>query len=1037
MIVGSATIVVNAMTTPFVNQVNRSMQAINGRAGGSAFGSAFSRGATKGMGTWMAKSTEMYKSINRLIEVGYTMQTAFIGLAGVVGATAGGLFAFGSAVGSAAPSMFVLVGVMTAAVSAMITMKVAMGGLGALIGKLWKGTTGAANSQARANAIYDAQLRISRLTEDYVEKKIKSNERIKQAEEKLIKVRETAIEQLQQLNFKAQDAAIGEKKAGIELEKAREALARVQDLPPNSRVRREAELAYAEAELNLRKAKDANKDLAKESTAENAKFAAKGVEGLQDVIDATKDVQEAKDEQAKMERDHHRSMMDAEKQLERAKEKGGAGGGDNPYKDMSKEAIDFANLVVSLKENFLALKYAAGKELFPKMGEALKILVREGFPTFRKVLQNTGSAIGDFTIKIAEAITEKRNLDNLLKANDTVNDTIRKSGDLFRNLYTIMLELLTAADPLIRRFTEWMVTLTGGWAETLRLKNESGELTEMFNKAGDVAAQLGDIIGNLIGTIMNMGKAAVGPGSGGQSLLDGLEAITLKWKNFTGSVEGKNKLREYFIRASDIFKSVVGFLADIIKFIIKIGDSQGMKDFVEGFRKGIGHIGEALQKVSGSGNTGIFGQFIENMGKVIAFTIESGAVQVYFGILVGALELLVRILENPAIGKIIGILAVIHGARLGFSRVATVVTGFAKYVTGAVAGVVNFAGSLAALPMKMMNGMLKLPLLGTMMTNLAGVFSTMGLGTVPAFAAAFLTIVGVIAAVVAIFILCYNNSKIFRDSLADLWQLIKDHLMAGFEKIKDALKEVGFTIGNVSGVFKTLGDFLGTYIVPIIGVIIVNAIGILVDGIIGLIKIVAGIIDIFKAVWDFIMIFWNLFTGKPDEAFKSLISMFRNLMSGIGKIFGGVFDILVSPFKLAFNLIADLWNNTIGKWGFTVPGWVPIIGGKSFTMPKISKWGGTEVAGKSNAAGGVTKMAKGGIVYPTQYGTVVRVAEAGRPERIEPLDADGLSKRDRAIMTANAGNIYITVNPAAGMNEAELASMVSRQLAWQLRKGVA
>ena len=69
------------------------------------------------------------------------------------------------------------------------------------------------------------------------------------------------------------------------------------------------------------------------------------------------------------------------------------------------------------------------------------------------------------------------------------------------------------------------------------------------------------------------------------------------------------------------------------------------------------------------------------------------------------------------------------------------------------------------------------------------------------------------------------------------------------------------------------------------------------------------------------------------------------------------------------------------------------------------------------------------------------IGEAGRPERIEPLDPDGLSKRDKAMIQLLAGNagggINITVNPSAGMDERELATLVSRQLAFQLRKGAA
>jgi hypothetical protein len=86
-------------------------------------------------------------------------------------------------------------------------------------------------------------------------------------------------------------------------------------------------------------------------------------------------------------------------------------------------------------------------------------------------------------------------------------------------------------------------------------------------------------------------------------------------------------------------------------------------------------------------------------------------------------------------------------------------------------------------------------------------------------------------------------------------------------------------------------------------------------------------------------------------------------------------------------------------------------------------------------------MAEGGIVRPSAAGTFARLAEAGRSERVEPLDPDGLSKRDKAMIQflggGGGGGINITVNPSPGMDERELANLVSRQLAFQLRKGAA
>ena len=75
---------------------------------------------------------------------------------------------------------------------------------------------------------------------------------------------------------------------------------------------------------------------------------------------------------------------------------------------------------------------------------------------------------------------------------------------------------------------------------------------------------------------------------------------------------------------------------------------------------------------------------------------------------------------------------------------------------------------------------------------------------------------------------------------------------------------------------------------------------------------------------------------------------------------------------------------------------------------------------------------------------LAQIAEAGRAERVEPLDSSGLSVRDRAMIemlskngSGLEGNINISVYPAQGMNESELATKISRVLALQLRKGAA
>jgi hypothetical protein len=88
----------------------------------------------------------------------------------------------------------------------------------------------------------------------------------------------------------------------------------------------------------------------------------------------------------------------------------------------------------------------------------------------------------------------------------------------------------------------------------------------------------------------------------------------------------------------------------------------------------------------------------------------------------------------------------------------------------------------------------------------------------------------------------------------------------------------------------------------------------------------------------------------------------------------------------------------------------------------------------------IPPLAKGGIIQPTPGGTLARIGEAGRPERVEPLDPDGLSKRDKAMIqmlagTQGGGGATINVYPSQGMDENELAAIISRKIAWQMRGG--
>jgi hypothetical protein len=196
------------------------------------------------------------------------------------------------------------------------------------------------------------------------------------------------------------------------------------------------------------------------------------------------------------------------------------------------------------------------------------------------------------------------------------------------------------------------------------------------------------------------------------------------------------------------------------------------------------------------------------------------------------------------------------------------------------------------------------------------------------------------------------------------------------------------------------------------------------DAFSGVIKIIGSIIGIVKSVVQIIIGLFAIITGDWGKAKDMLWKGFSGLVSSMKVLFSGIKDIFFAPFKAAFNLIAGAWNNTVGKLSFSIPSWVGFgLGGKGFSMPKIPL------------------LAQGGVVPATPGGMLAVIGEGGRSERVEPLDASGLSAGDRAVIAAIAaqrgGDINITVNPSAGMNEVELANIIGRQIAWQMRRGAA
>lgn len=103
------------------------------------------------------------------------------------------------------------------------------------------------------------------------------------------------------------------------------------------------------------------------------------------------------------------------------------------------------------------------------------------------------------------------------------------------------------------------------------------------------------------------------------------------------------------------------------------------------------------------------------------------------------------------------------------------------------------------------------------------------------------------------------------------------------------------------------------------------------------------------------------------DRFTGLVSWFKNLPGAMGRALSSVGRVISAPFRAAFQAVKSWWNSTVGGFGFDVPGWVPMAGGKSFRIPFMAKGGTITAAGLAvvgDAGPEVLSLPRGASVHP-------------------------------------------------------------------------
>lgn len=1114
-VVGEAFIIVRPITAGFENSVRRDLGKIDNvaaRAGmraGKQFGGAFGRafgpsGAGLFSNDFIKKSLNAQQAFASLQRTGFFLQTGLSVLGGTVGALATSLVTLGTAAVGAAPSLLVLGSVLTSIGLGAAVAKLALSGIGAAVQKLnKKSAAGAKDLTAQQRRVEDAQKSLARVLASNKEALVNANKQIAEAtkeaadaQEKLNKALEDGNEQIQQLNFDAEDAALAEKRAAMELESARKTLARVQDLPPNSRARREAELAYQEADLNLRRAKDRNSDLAKEQK----RLAETGVEGLDSVISARKAaaeanaaVGEAKDNLSKEEKRAAEREADARLDLQRAQEdlakakSGEDGAADDPLAGLTKSQKEFAKFIASLKPKIDELKEIAASAFLPKLAEAIQLIIDKAWPTITAGVADIAGALGDAAISIAEAITDAGNLKDLGTVMADAAENIRILGRIAGNVWGIVLSTLVALDPLTKRFLGWLETTTAKWEAFLDTEEGMTQLTDFFNLAGDIAAEIGDVFGEIFGALGTLIKTNFSEGGAGWYILDWLEGILKGFNDFGKTAEGQKTLQQYFLDSAKNATAALESIGAFVKEILKAGADPNVKVFWDTLKQGAPFFGQIIKSGNEAGPK--LAEFLVKILEIVSILTGSEQIKTFFDTLNFALDIVLKVLRNDFVKSILKVVGTISGFLLALGAIGSLLSSIGFIISGIFIKGFNILFGIIGRVVQVFG------FLGKALGLVVNAFRALGV----AIAANPLgAIIIAIVALVALFVVLYKKNEAFRELVDKVWNAIKDAIGVAIDFVVGYFKmlmEIGQKIWDpILDALKFIWDAVKAYFDFIFGVwkaIVETIIGIgliiwnfLYDKIKDVWETVAGwwnntilpfitgVVDKVKQfgakIWDWIYdkisAVWTTVKGFWDNTIYPFVS---GIVSAVSTRASAIWNFITDKLTSAWNAVKGFWDNTIypfisgiktkisnlaaGMWdglkngletvvNFIIRGVNLIIKGINLLIRAANRVKiGSDIKEISEIL--PVNFAQGGTVFPSPGGTLARVAEAGKPERIEPLDPDGLSKRDKAMinMLTKGGTAGATFNvyPSQGMDEVELAALISRQIAFQMRRGAA
>lgn len=287
-----------------------------------------------------------------------------------------------------------------------------------------------------------------------------------------------------------------------------------------------------------------------------------------------------------------------------------------------------AKRLADLQKPFANVKKAIGNDLAPGFIQLTNV-ARSYLPLLRKSLTETAKTISGMAGRMSNFMRSagaRSDLGNIMGANNTI---LKKLGSTVVPVFKALLNVMRAATPMVIRFVDEFASFVKMIAAST---GDRKALRDFFEKTYTVTKGLIKVVADLSMAFFNIFKqGASWGGEMGQSIMD----LTAKFRNWTETAEGQQKITQWFEQMKPIVNEVAGIVVALAKGLASVSMDKTLVTTLQTIRTDtVPAIVALLQGTSG--------KFIEPLSRIIG-TIAS--IMVEFKAFPTILETIAKTLE--------------------------------------------------------------------------------------------------------------------------------------------------------------------------------------------------------------------------------------------------------------------------------------------------------------------------------------------------------------------------------------------------------